>query len=236
MSSIEKCSSVRASDRISPDARQSAPGRQRERSYRPGKRSRGHRPPGSCAGHASGWRIGAAAARPRPAAATAAGGRIRNELSSNGRPGVLQDIRTPHLRAALPVDAYSLAVSCGGRGVSLDIWPASLSAPAAPRVARFLGHDRDRSRSRAPRRATTWSPLERRTHRPAARLSRALAWLPWPLLVRPCPRATANMAHGAFAMRRPPTAAQPQRRHVHTFRCFTTPDTSSGHVARGATM
>ena len=58
-------------------------------------------------------------------------------LSSNGRPGALQGIRTPHQGAALPVDAYSLAVSCGGRGVSRDIWPASLSAPAAPRAARF---------------------------------------------------------------------------------------------------
>ena len=37
--------------------------------------------------------------------------------------------------------------------------------------------------------------------------------------VCPRPRATANVAYGAFAMRRPPTAAQPQRRHMNTFRC-----------------
>ena len=41
-------------------------------------------------------------------------------LSSNGRPGTRQGSRTPHRGAALPVDAYSLAVSCGGRGVSLS--------------------------------------------------------------------------------------------------------------------
>ena len=40
--------------------------------------------------------------------------------------------------AVLPVDAYSLAVACGSRGVSLDIWPASHSAPAAPRAVRLL--------------------------------------------------------------------------------------------------
>ena len=61
------------------------------------------------------------------------------EFSCDGRPGVRQDIRIPHRSAALPVDAYSLAVSCGGRGVSRDIWPASPSAPAAPRVARYPG-------------------------------------------------------------------------------------------------
>ena len=63
--------------------------------------------------------------------------------------------------AVLPVDAYSLAVACGGRGVSLDIWPASHSAPAAPRAVRLSGHDRDRSPSRTTRRATTWFPPRR---------------------------------------------------------------------------
>ena len=53
-------------------------------------------------------------------------GAKRGSLSSNGRPGTRQGVRTPHLRAAMPVDAYSLAVSCGGRGVSSDIWPANL--------------------------------------------------------------------------------------------------------------
>ena len=58
-------------------------------------------------------------------------------MSSNGRPGTRQGVRTPHRGAELPVDAYSLAVSCGDRGVSCDIWPASLSAPSAPRVVLF---------------------------------------------------------------------------------------------------
>ena len=63
--------------------------------------------------------------------------------------------------AVLPVDAYSLAVACGSRGVSLDIWPASHSAPAVPRAVRLSGHDRDRSPSRTTRRATTWFPPRR---------------------------------------------------------------------------
>ena len=60
-----------------------------------------------------------------------------------------------------PIDAYSLAVACGSRGVSCDIWPASHSAPAAPRAVRLSGHDRDRSPSRTTRRATTWFPPRR---------------------------------------------------------------------------
>ena len=78
-----------------------------------------------------GWR--SRAPRPRH------GGRERvvSRLSSNGRPGTRQGIRTPHPGAVLPVDAYSLAVACGSRGVSPDIWPASLSAPAVPRVVRL---------------------------------------------------------------------------------------------------
>ena len=60
-----------------------------------------------------------------------------------------------------PIDAYSLAVACGSRGVSLDIWPASHSAPAVPRAVRLSRHDRDRSPSRTTRRATTWFPPRR---------------------------------------------------------------------------
>ena len=41
--------------------------------------------------------------------------------------------------AVWPVDAYSLAVTCGGRGVSRDIWPASHSAP--PRRALSVSPD-----------------------------------------------------------------------------------------------
>ena len=82
-------------------------------------------------------------------------------FSCNGRPGTRQGVRPPHRGAVLPVDAYSLAVACGSRGVSLDIWPASHSAPAVPRAVRLSGHDRDRSPSRTTRRATTWFPPRR---------------------------------------------------------------------------
>ena len=92
-----------------------------------------------------------------------------------GDPSTRQGSRTPHRGAVLPVDAYSLAVACGSRGVSLDIWPASHSAPAAPRVARLSGHDRDRSPSRTIRRATTWIPPRRSARQ--ARSVRALAAL-----------------------------------------------------------
>ena len=122
-------------------------------------------------------------------------------LSCNGRPGTRQGGRPPHRGAVLPVDAYSLAVACGSRGVSRDIWPASLSAPAAPRAVRLSGHDRDRSPSRTTRRATTWFPPRRSARQ--ARSPRASAAVP-AVVVRPPPRATANSAYGAFAMRRPP--------------------------------
>ena len=89
------------------------------------------------------------------------GGRGRWCLVLLGDPGTRQGSRTPHRGAVLPVDAYSLAVACGSRGVSLDIWPASHSAPAAPRAVRLSRHDRDRSPSRTTRRATTWFPPRR---------------------------------------------------------------------------
>ena len=95
--------------------------------------------------------------RPHPAAAIAAGSEAWS-LSSNGRPGTRLGVRTPHLRAAMPVDAYSLAVSCGGRGVSCDIWPASLSARAAPRAAL------SRARRGSPRPARCVAPRSIRRH------------------------------------------------------------------------
>ena len=125
-----------------------------------------------------------------------------NVLSFNGRPGTRQGSRTPHRGAVLPVDAYSLAVACGSRGVSLDIWPASHSAPAAPRAVRLSGHDRDRSPSRTTRRATTWFPPRR-----SARQARSVRASAAPLAVggtlppRALPR---SWRTGAFAMRRPP--------------------------------
>ena len=85
--------------------------------------------------------------------------------------------------AVWPVDAFSLAVACGGRGVSLDIWPASHSAPAAPRAVRLSGHDRDRSPSRTTRRATTWFPPRRVL--PGRRGVPPAPWRPpWPSVVR----------------------------------------------------
>ena len=102
-----------------------------------------------------------------------------------------------------PVDAYSLAVACGSRGVSRDIWPASHSAPAAPRAVRLSGHDRDRSPSRTTRRATTWFP-PRRSARQArsVRASAALLAVSGTLPPRALPR---SWRTGAFAMRRPRT-------------------------------
>ncbi len=113
------------------DAGEGARQRQRRRAYRTAKgrlpeRQAQHR---RRQGQSREVRIGRA---PRPRGAAVSG---RGSLSSNGRPGTRQGVRTPHLRAAMPVDASSLAVSCGGRGVSCDIWPASPSARAAPRAA-----------------------------------------------------------------------------------------------------
>ena len=59
-------------------------------------------------------------------------------VSVAGRPGIRQGSQTPHRGAVLPVNAYSLAVSCGGRGVSLSTsGPPAFSAPSAPRVVLF---------------------------------------------------------------------------------------------------
>ena len=92
---------------------------QRERCYQDAEPNRGERPP-QCSPHGS-LRDGEVALR----------GRVQRPgavmLSCNGRPGTRQGGRTPHRGGAvLPVDAYSLAIACGSRGVSLDIWPASL--------------------------------------------------------------------------------------------------------------
>ena len=57
-------------------------------------------------------------------------GRVLNWLSSNGRPVALLSRHPDPAQAVLPVDAFSLAVACGSRGVSCDIWPASLRHPS----------------------------------------------------------------------------------------------------------
>ena len=56
-----------------------------------------------------------------------------------------QVVQIPQRLAVLPVDAYFLAVACGGRGVSLDIGAASHSARRPPCVAPDRGTTSDRS-------------------------------------------------------------------------------------------
>ena len=121
-------------------------------------------------------------------------GAERGSLSSNGRPGTRQGVRTPHLRAAMPIDAYSLAVSCGGRGVSYDIWPASLVRHAPRRALPGLGHD-GAPPSRAMRRTT--ASVRRDAGFPALRVS-ATCGFPGRWWCRPHPRATADMADRAL--------------------------------------
>ena len=114
-----------------------------------------------------------------------------NVLSFNGRPGTRQGSRTPHRGAVLPVDAYSLAVACGSRGVSRDIWPASLSAPAAPRVVRLPD-----TTGTAPRPARHVAPRPGSRHAGLpGRHGLSAPWRPsWPSVVRLPPRATTNWA------------------------------------------
>ena len=143
-----------------------------------------------------------------------------------GDPVTRQGSRTPHRGAVLPVDAYSLAVACGSRGVSLDIWPASHSAPAAPRAVRLSGHDRDRSPSRTTRRATTWFP-PRRSARQArsVRASAAPLGRQW---YAPPPRATTKLAYRCLCDASTAYAAALQRGTGAASICrFHTPGSSS---------
>ena len=129
--------------------------------------------------------------------------------------------------AVLPVDAYSLAVACGGRGVSRDIWPASHSAPAAPRVVRLSGHDRDRSPSRTTRRATTWFPPRRLSPAGAGSLPR-LGGLPGRQLYASPPRATTKLAYRCLCDASTDYAAALQRGTGAASICrFHTPGSSS---------
>ena len=112
-------------------------------------------------------------------------------LSSNGRPGTRQGVRTPHSRAAMPVDAYSLAVSCGGRGVSHDIWPASHVRHAPRRASPGSGT------TGFPRPTRCVAPRSIRRHAgfPGIARFRAAAGRRW---YRPHPRDTADMADRAL--------------------------------------
>ena len=114
--------------------------------------------------------VAASSRAPRPRSRP---GAKRVSLSSNGRPGTRQGVRTPHLRAAMPVDAYSLAVSCGDRGVSSDIWPTSL-VRHAPRRALPGSGTTGISPSRAMRRTTT---VRRTPVSPALRVSAPCGFL-----------------------------------------------------------
>ena len=138
--------------------------------------------------------------RPRPAAARLRPGAKRGSLSSNGRPGTRQGVRTPHLRAAMPVDAYSLAVSCGGRGVSCDIWPAGLVRHAPRRALPVL---RARRGSPRPARCAAPRPFAATPDSPALRVSAQCGFLP-SVVPPPSPRYR-GCGGPCPAMRRPPT-------------------------------
>ena len=120
-----------------------------------------------------------------------------HSLSSDGRPAARQGMQTPHRSAALSVDASSLAVSCGSRGVSLDIGTASLigtrdSARCALSAATTGIAPRPREASRR-----DLVPAKRRIDSPAARRnprSTAVSRSRWH---RPHPRATADVASRA---------------------------------------
>ena len=82
-----------------------------------------------------------------------------HSLSSDGRPDARQGMQTPHRSAELSVDASSLAVSCGSRGVSLDIGTASLFGTRdSARCPLLRGQRQGSLPVRAKPRAVTWFP------------------------------------------------------------------------------
>ena len=151
--------------------------------------------------------------------------RVVNVLSFIGRPGTRQGSRTPHRGAVLPVDAYSLAVACGGRGVSRDIWPASLSAPAAPRAVRLpdtTGTAPRPARHVAPRPGSA-TPVC-----PAGTLCPRLGGPPGRRWYASAPRATAKLAYRCLCDASTAYAAALQRGTGAASRCcFHTPGSSS---------
>ena len=111
--------------------------------------------------------------RTRPRAASRGRGRIQKSSSCDGRPGVRQDIRIPAPKCGTARRrVFPRRLMRRPRRVSRHLARQPFGTRRAARRP-IPGHDRDRSRSRATRRATTWSPPKRRTPRPAARLSRA---------------------------------------------------------------
>ena len=132
-------------------------------------------------------------------------------VSVAGRSGIRQGSQTPHLSAVLPIDAYSLAVSCSSRGVSL-----STSGPPAfrhpPYRALSVFQTRQvHSPSRTTRRATTWFP-PRRALCPAG--AGSLPRLGGPPGRRGTPPSARYREYGVRCLamrRRPSTAAALQR-------------------------
>ena len=122
-----------------------------------------------------------------------------HSLSSDGRPAARQGMQTPHRSAALSVDASSLAVSCGSRGVSLDIGPASLFGTRdSARCPALRGQRQGSLPVRAKTRAVTWFPPNAgSTLRQRDRL-RASTAVPRSRWRRPHPRATADVASRAL--------------------------------------
>ena len=124
-------------------------------------------------------------------------------------------------RRVFPLPSHAAAA-----GVSLDIWPASHSAPAAPRVVRLSGHDRDRSPSRTTRRATTWFPPRRSARQ--ARSLRASAVLLAVSGTASAPRATAKLAYRCLCDASDRVRCCFAARHWCSSRCcYHTPGSSS---------
>ena len=147
----------------------------------------------------------------------------------DGRPGTRQGGRTPHRGGAvLPVDAYSLAIACGSRGVSLDIWPASVFGTR--RVVRCPS-SRTRQGSLLVPHDTSRHDLVPATPEllPGRRGVPPAPWRPsWPSVVRLPPRATANVAYGALRCVVDRLRCCVAARHSRSsYRCFHTPGSSS---------
>ena len=160
-----------------------------------------------------GFVIGAAwPLRPRPAAATAAGDRSFKELILMGDPlSCSQGIRTPHMCGIARLRVFPRRRMRQLRRVfrHLARQPSARSAPRGP------------ARHFAPR---PGAPPRRGVPRPARSPAPAA---PWPSVVCPRPRATANVAYRAFAMRRPPMLRCRSEALFSTIRCHHTPGSSS---------
>ena len=152
-----------------------------------------------------------------PGAASAARAGVRISFAGRSGPAV-QAVRTPQRIAAWPLDAYSLAVACGGRGVSRrHLSRQPFGTPAIVRRP-VQGHDIGSLRRRRARpRATACRPLHaRRSRRARAVSARRSSNGRWE--VAPDSRATATWR--SVPLRRVDRAAARLRRGtLDTFRC-----------------